>query len=131
MVWWFCHCVMVFWSIGFPFHYRSYQNTHRIRYIHVAVILAGLILPGVPVGVTFATGEYTLTRFPPIVGLADNKDAPFYSFVLPVSILIAAGVSLLIMVFHEVLKVRYNYFCEPHTIYCKMREVCLLTVKTT
>ncbi len=60
--------------------------------IDIAVILnvAGLILPGVTVGVTFATGEYTLTRFSTIVGLADNKDAPF---ILALSIVIAASLS--------------------------------------
>ncbi len=105
---------MVFWTIKFPFHYRSYQNDRKIKYIHVTVLVLGLVLPGVPVGATIAAGEYVLTRFPPIVCLADNEDASFYSLILPISILVAAGTSLLIVVFYEILKVscssrRYMY----------------------
>ncbi len=117
MIWGFCYCMMVFWTIRFPFHYRSYQNTRRIKYIHVALILAGLILPGVPVIVTLATHKFTLTMHPSQVCLIDNLDIYFYSFFLPLSILLSAATSLLIAVFYEMHKVRYTVqACETRVI---------------
>ena len=69
-VWWFCHEISIFWGICFPFHSRSFEKAHRTKYIHITMVIVGLVLPALPVIVTFTTGDpsgFGLTRFPTIL----------------------------------------------------------------
>ena len=114
-VWWFCHVVSLFWKIRFPFHARSFETTHRIKYIHIAMVIVGLVLPTLPVIVAFTTGTPTtrgfgMTRFPPILCTGLQRDATFYSLVLPINIALAIGVPLLIIIFWIIHKV-HVYDC--------------------
>jgi len=105
-VWWFCHEVSLFWKIKFPFHARSFENAHRIKYVHITMLTIGLILPALPVIVTFTIGNgFGLTRFPPILCTGLEKNSTFYSLVLPIDILSAIGISLLIIIFWIIHKV--------------------------
>ncbi len=96
----------MFWIITFPFHYRSYQDSRIIKYIHVFVFIGGLILPVVPASITFATGKYVQTWFPPILCFSDHVDTSFYAMIVPISIFMAVGVSLLAVVFYTIIGVR-------------------------
>ena len=83
-VWWFCHVVSLFWGIQFPFHARSFKTTGRIKYIHITMVIVGLVLPTLPVIVTFTAGNpstrgFGLTRFPPILCTSLQRDPTFYS----------------------------------------------------
>ena len=105
-VWWFCHEVSLFWKIKFPFHARSFETTHRIKYVHITMVIVGLVLPALPVIVTVTIGNgFGLTRFPPILCTGLEKDSTFYSLVLPIDILSAIGISLLIIIFWIIHKV--------------------------
>ena len=109
-VWWFCHVVSLFWKIRFPFHARSFETAHRIKYIHITMVIVGLVLPTLPVIVTFTAGNpssrgFGLTRFPPILCTSLQRDPTFYSLVLPINILIAIGVPLVIIIFRTIHKV--------------------------
>ena len=107
-VWWFCHEISLFWKIKFPFHARSFETAHRMKYVHITMVTVGLILPALPVIVTFTTGDpsgFGLTRFPPILCTGLEKDSTFYSLVLPINILMATGIPLLIIIFWIIHKV--------------------------
>ena len=68
----------------------------------------GIVLPVVPVVIMFETGGFSLSKFPPILCLAAEADAIFYSLILPIIILVQCGISLLILIFwiiHKVLLV--------------------------
>ena len=109
-VWWFCHVVSLFWGIQFPFHARSFKTTGRIKYIHITMVIVGLVLPTLPVVVAFTPGNpntsgFGLTRFPPILCTSLQRDPSFYSLVLPINILLAIGVPLVIIVFWTIHKV--------------------------
>ena len=109
-VWWFCHVVSLFWKIRFPFHARSFEATHRLKYIHIAMVIVGLVLPTLPVIVTFTAGNpstrgFGLTSFPPVLCTSLQSDPSFYSLVLPINIVLANGVPLLITVFWIIHKV--------------------------
>ena len=105
VVLWFSHCVMTFWNIKFPFHASTHKHTNTIKYIHATVLVMGLVIPGVPVAAAFATGGFVLTSFPPITCTVRDRDALFYSIILPVCIVVASGVSLLVLVLDEIFKV--------------------------
>ena len=107
-VWWFCHEVSIFWQIKFPFHARSFATARHIKYVHITMLTVGLILPALPVIVTFTTGDpsgFGLTRFPPIMCTGLQRDSTFYSLVLPIDVLYAIGIPLLIILFWTVHKV--------------------------
>jgi len=109
-VWWFCHVVSLFWGIQFPFHARLFKTTGRIKYIHITMVIVGLVLPTLPVIVAFTAGNpssrgFRPTRFPPILCTSLQRDPTFYSLVLPINILIAVGVPLVIIIFWTIHKV--------------------------
>ena len=120
IVWWFCHELSLFWKIRFPFHARSFETSHRIKYVHITMVIVGLLLPALPVIVTFAIAArdsrgFGLIRFPPILCSGLQRDATFYSLVLPINILLAVGIPLLIIIFWTIHKV---IPCPPNTYIC-------------
>ena len=107
-VWWFCHEISLFWGIRFPFHARSFETAHRTKYVHITMVAVGLVLPALPVIVTFTTGDpsgFGLTRFPPILCSAMQRNSTFYSLVLPINVIMAIGIPLLIIIFWIIHKV--------------------------
>ena len=98
--------VAVFWAVMFPFHKRKLDVEGRTKYIYSTMILLGLIVPCVPVAVAFGTGGFVATNvnFP---CFGRDRRATVYSFVIAQSVLIATGISLLIIVFKKTIKVEY------------------------
>ena len=125
--WWFFHTTAVFWKINFPFHARSYEISHKMKYVHLVMVLVSLVFPLVPIitlmanfavdlesdvirqarNITFASGGlgFQIIRFPPSVCSGGDSDAVFYSTVLPVNILLVLGSTELIFIFYALLKV--------------------------
>ena len=140
-VWWFCHEISLFWGIRFPFHAKSFETAHRTKYVHITMVAVGLVLPALPVIVTFTTGDpsgFGLTRFPPILCTGLQRDSTFYSLVLPINILMATGIPLLIIIFWIIHKVCICNCCACQkrfyenatcvmwlaiTLYCSMQEL--------
>ena len=89
----------------FPFHARHYETKGYFRYIHIAMIIAAIILPWESMGAILGTGGLTVPRFPPVACFAMEADATFYSFVLPISIICALGVSLITIILWVLIKV--------------------------
>ena len=112
IVWWFCHEVSLFWTIRFPMHARTFETSRRVKYVHITMVVVGLVLPTLPVIVTFTTGDpsgFGMTRFPPILCTGLQKDSTFYSLVLPINILMIIGIPLLIIIFWTIHKVMAVY----------------------
>ena len=112
IVWWFCHEVSLFWTIRFPIHAKRFETSRRVKYFHITMVVVGLVLPTLPVIVTFTTGDpsgFGMTRFPPILCTGLQKDSTFYSLVLPINILMIIGIPLLIIIFWTIHKVMAVY----------------------
>ena len=130
-LWWMFHTTALLWNIQFPFHARSFKTAHRVKYIHIGCVVAGLIIPLVPIitsmvtfavelesdeirksrNITFASGGmgYGLIRFPPILCTGRNKNAVFYALVLPINLILMYGITVLIFLFYSIHKVSlYN-----------------------
>jgi len=142
-VWWFLHVVSLFWKIRFPFHARSFETAHRLKYIHITMVIVGLVLPTLPIIVAFTAGNsstrgFGLTRFPPILCTSLQRDSTFYSLVLPINLLIAIGVPLLIIIFWIIHKVHTHTHlivlqCGPLLLFSIVVKVFLfhsITLKT-
>ena len=95
---WLFHVVILFWGIMFPFHAKTYENRGYFPYIHIMMLIAAIVLPLESVGVILGTGGLTISGFPPRTCFAREPDASYFAFVLPLSVMGAAGVSLIIII---------------------------------
>ena len=98
----------LFWTIRFPIHAKTFVTSHRVKYVHITMVVVGLALPTLPVIVTLTTGDpsgFGMTRFPPILCTGLQNDSTFYSLVLPINILMMVGIPLLIIIFWTIHKV--------------------------
>ena len=124
MVLWLCHIPTLFWGLKFPFQANAFKRSHRMKYLHIASVVVGVLVPFVPVFATmiqFSYGKssaeavrgglgFGVIRFPPIICMGRHKDTTFYSLVLPLSIILMIGITLLIFVFWIIHKVRLNEY---------------------
>ena len=109
-LWAICLVVMMFLGVVFPIHMKHLSASGKIKYIHITMVLLGLILPWVPVAVTLGTGGLSPRDvvFPPIVCFGRDRGATIYSLNIVDSILLATGISLLILVFYKLIKVNVH-----------------------
>jgi len=99
--------VAVFLAVMFPFHKRKLDAEGRTKYIYSTMILLGLILPFMPVAVIFGTGGFVAVHDANYPCTGRDRRATLYSFGIAVTVLIATGISLLIIVFRKIIKVEY------------------------
>ena len=109
LLWWFFHVLAVFWKIEFPLHAKRAESAHLIRYVHLTMVVLGLILPLVPVIATLATTGFGLIRFPAILCGGRSANATFYALVLPIVLLLQVGITLLGVMFWTIHKVCFCY----------------------
>ena len=101
-IWWICHVTTIFYQIKFPFHSKQLKKQ---RMIHILVVLLAVVLPTIPVIVSFTTGGFVISNYPPLVCISKSSDAAYYTLALPISIIIAMGASLLFLLLLAVIKV--------------------------
>lgn len=105
---WLFHIISIFWGVYWPI-WASLQSAARRVVLHIAAVSMALVLPAIPVLIIHylapGAGGFTLTRFPPILCAASSLALNFYTFMLPLSILIACGLTLLVLIFWRLFKV--------------------------
>ena len=86
----------IFWGIRFPFHARSFEKLGRKKYLHIAVVILGLLLPCGPTVAVVIRGKFVLDRSPPHIHVCalESTDNGFYTAVLPYAVFHAAGCTL-------------------------------------
>ena len=102
ILWWFFHTVVLFWGIKFPFHAKSYNDRGRLKYIHIIVVLIALIVPCAPAIAMFQSLS-PLNATYVLLTCTAGRDRIFYSLILPIGILLAVGLSLVIIIFRELI----------------------------
>ena len=65
-----------------------------------------IVLPFIPLAAVLGTGGSTLGSFPPYLCFARNVDVTYYTFILPASILMGIGITLIILIFHMIVHVK-------------------------
>ena len=96
---WFCHVVAVFWTIQFPITARRFENKGYFKFVHLGMVAAVLVLPWITLGIILGTQGYVISRFPTILCFPRNVNVTFYAFILPLSIILATGMSLIVIIF--------------------------------
>ena len=121
VIWWFMIVVAIFWKIQFPFSARKCQTNRRIKYIHIACVLIGTLLPLVPIiiqivkfakdvnfdNTLFLDGGlgFTITRLPPLSCFSIDSDVLFYTTLIPAVILLAIGSAFILLLYWLIHKV--------------------------
>lgn len=131
--WWLIHATVILWKLQFPFHARSFENSGKMKYVHISSVIAGLLLPLIsPIismadfavdlssnevlqsqNISFVSGGlgYGLIRFPSILCSAIDRYALYYSNILPINLMVIVGITELILVFRIIHKVRLSLVC--------------------
>ena len=91
----------LFWKVKFPFHAKAFNN---VKFVHIMVVVAALLLPVAPVISAFVTGGFTIGHFPPLLCVAKNGNAVYFTLILPISLIVAIGTTLLIIILATILK---------------------------
>ncbi len=103
-VWLVNHAIFLFWAVNFPFRYRSFRISGKIRYAHVISVLLALTLP-LPGALVHLKDGYFAARNPTIICTGRNTDYTYYVFVLPVSVILGITSYLLIVSGWKIVKV--------------------------
>ena len=103
-VWGTAMSIFMCWSVVFPFSFRQLKISGRIRYAHIISIALAVVIP-LPAGLAPLSGEVVYTSSAVVPCLGHNRDYIFYSFILPVSTILAFTVCLLLIVMWILFKV--------------------------
>lgn len=94
---WFFHVTAMFTKLKWPLRSRRMALAGRCKYFHASCVLVSSVMPALPVAVVLGTsyGFGTFT-FPPLFCFPTNREVTFYSVILPITVLMAIGSSLLL-----------------------------------
>ena len=116
-LWWLLHIIVIFSGITFPFKTRSIRAAGRCRHVHIVMLTIGLIVPCAPVAISFVRRGYGSVS-PTFLCTPRDGAASFYSLVLPISVFLATGISMLVIMFVGITKVAIHSIldCMPRSL---------------
>ena len=95
---WIVHISSLFWKIYFPLTTVSFKNIRRTKYIHVTCLIAALFLSLISPMANHLKGGFIMIDFPPLFCGGRDTDVTFYVHLLPITILLGVGTSLLVLI---------------------------------
>ena len=98
------HAVGLCWGVVFPFHFRKFKAEGKLKYVHIATLLIALLLPLVPALLHLKEG-YVVANSPTVICHGRSIDVTFFSFILPMSTILAVATSILTVMFWIISKV--------------------------
>lgn len=109
------HAVGLSWGIIFPFHYRRFKATGRIKYIHASTVVLGLVLPAIPALLHLIHG-YTIGIDVHSTCIGRNESITYFFVILPMSILMAVSASAFVILLWKIFKVTLSQPKPPSRI---------------
>ena len=106
LLFWFMYVSILFYKVALPFESRLIELYSKR--LHLGVVLVAVTLPCFPIIVAFSTGGFLSIGYPQLVCVFKNSNAEHYSYTLPYSVIIATGISLLVVVATIIFKVKVN-----------------------
>ena len=117
-LWAIFYMAVLFWAVLCPFHYQSFRNAGRLKYVYTAMTIAGVLLPCVPAGVNLVFGHKVIS-FSPMVCLVAVQDVGFYTDALLGAFEAAILGTLQALVFWTLVKVciyQYSQYCTQSSL---------------
>ena len=111
-VWASLQAAFLYWSVGHPFSFRQLKVTGRIRYAHIISILLALIIPLPSAFSPIIDGSIFVTSLV-LPCLPQNVDYIYFTFILPISILLAMELVVLVLIIWVLFKVRHSCTQKP------------------
>ncbi len=116
--WWLSHVVSIMLIVFHPFKARSFLNTRKMKYIHAAITVVGLILPAMSPLIAVSSGAnaverkfgYGVVTYPPYICSNHNREVEFYTYILPLNLMVSSGLTCLVLLFWQLYKV-IGYVC--------------------
>ena len=103
--------IFLFWGVAFPFSYRSFKESGRVRYAHIISVILILVVP-LPLALVHLKEGYTITATPPYGCFGMHRDYNFYAFIFPLSIVLAITTCLMALIFWIIFKVRKSILSQ-------------------
>ena len=118
-VWCLCHAAALFWKICFPLRARVFTLEKKDKYLHLSCLIAGLGIPLIPIIVpiidtavhststsSLASRGFGFQRAFLFNSCFGITKAALYSLVMPICFTVPLTVTLIILVFFYIHKVR-------------------------
>ena len=112
-LWALFYMALLFWAVVCPFHYQSFRNAGRLKYVYTAMTIAGVLLPCVPAGVNLVFGHQVIS-FSPMVCLVAVQGVGFYTDALLGAFEVAILGTLQALVFWTLVKVCIYQYSQNH-----------------
>ena len=113
------HTVFLFWSVVFPFNYRKFRMSGRIRHAHIISVVLAVVIP-IPAPLIHLKDGYEFTSsFPAVHCIPRNVGLTFYTMVIPISILLCITTYLRVLIIWTIFKV--NKQLQPLCVRACMR----------
>ena len=103
IVFWIFQTAILFWRLGFPFHAKYWERQGYFKYIHIIMLIVGIVLSGVLPVVVLSVDGYS-TDDPPLI-CTINDTRIVYAYYVPLTLIMATGVSLLWILLWKIIKV--------------------------
>ena len=56
--WWFCYTFVLTYGVFWPLKYQIARNLGRLKYLHIILLVVGIILPVIPTTILWLVSEY-------------------------------------------------------------------------
>ena len=99
--------MFLYWGVAFPFSYREFKTSGRIRYVHIICVVLTVVVP-IPGGLVHLKDGYRPISAPTLACVGSNLDYGFYALILPISVAIAINSCLLVLTIWTIFKVYYK-----------------------
>ena len=102
-IWGGLHAVFLFWGVRYPFSYRQLKISGRIRYAHIISVILAVVVP-LPAALVHLKDGYIITANPTLVCAGRNTDFLYYTFILPISVVLVIATCLLVFMCWAIFK---------------------------
>lgn len=118
-IWWLSQVISLFSLVFFPVKAKNFMKSSRARYLHIAVVAAGILAPVLSPLAIILSGVnkhdndpeklgFLVLIYPPYRCVSIRKDVHFYTFTLPFNFMVTIGASFLVLIFWKLYTVRPN-----------------------
>jgi len=111
---WFLHVFHLFLVITFPIwslQFFSHSKGTRKLILCILEILGSVIFCSILPTIVLSVSHYRIATFPPLITIP-TRELSLYTFILPVTLLLAVGVNLIFLSFWKIHKVCvHSYYC--------------------
>ena len=95
---WLSHILMLFWGVMWPWHHQAYQNSGRMKYIHLTIVAASLLLPIISILACQLSEGFGLDILSYYKCAGQGPKDSFYAVIVPLDIIIIIGTSVLVYI---------------------------------